>query len=322
MRAQPEPESDRCADARHVSIAFDSGFDAALQSEVLKDLQSELATRRLSVCMASESTQGEALADVHLEGRSDARIAIEVFDRTTDKRVGRDLDLSRISNNGRALAVAIAVDELLRASWAELALRSERSERTEPVTVAPVESKEPVVTVMPKQTVKPLSYGVEGTYVHSFDRYDAFGAAGVVDLVLSRSVWLEARAGFSSAMKRKVPEGTVTVRGANVGMTLGACWSREARLSRMCLGARTVLDLLTFTGESVSSAEGNSALKPVVTTALVGQLRVRLVRALSLVFSAGAGTPLLGARMSSGSRTLSRIDGLLLQSSLGLVVTP
>ena len=234
--------------------------------------------------------------------------------------MGRDLALSSIPSNGRALAIAIAVDELLRASWAELALRSERSERKARESSEHSESTDPESLVEGRAEKTKLTFGVEGTYARSFDHYDAFGAVSLVDVLLRRHAWVEGRAGFSSALKRKVPEGSVAVSGPMGALTLGACLSRPARVSRLCLGVRTGLELLTFTGESDTSAKGKSALNSVVTSALVGQVRIRLLRRLSLTLGAGAGGALRGARVSNGSRTLSRIDGLLLQSSVGLGV--
>ena len=121
--AEPPPllaNGQNCVFERYISVAA-SGFDAALAEEVRKDLAAELAPRGFGVC-ASHAAQGELVADVVLVQREPALVAIEVDDYTTGKRIARDVRLARIPAGGVALAIAIATDELLRASWAELIL--------------------------------------------------------------------------------------------------------------------------------------------------------------------------------------------------------
>ncbi len=324
VRAQSAVEGEACASGRHVALAFDGGLDPELQREVLADLRSELASRRLTVCLTGDRSAHAALAEVRVEDRGNQRIAIDVFDRATDKRVGRDLELSNVPPNGRALAVAIAIDELLRASWAELALRSERVERPGAATHAPPPAPAPQPEVRVSEpavrSTLPLGFGAAGTYTRSFDNYDALGAVAVADLLLKRRLWVEGRAGFSSALKRKVAEGSVSVSGPVGALTLGACLPRKTRRLRLCLGLRTALELLTFEGTSDTNAQGQSSLQTIVTSALVAHTRIRVYRALSLAFGAGAGSALFGARVSNGVRTLSRIDGLIIQTSIGLGV--
>ena len=60
-----------------------------------------------------------------------ATVDIEVRDAVTRKRVRRDVDLSRIPDDGRAAAIAIEADELLRASWAEVALDTARARQAQ-----------------------------------------------------------------------------------------------------------------------------------------------------------------------------------------------
>jgi hypothetical protein len=57
-----------------------------------------------------------------------AAFVIRIDDLVTAKRVERTVDLTRASAAGRARALALAVAELLRASWAELALASAEDE--------------------------------------------------------------------------------------------------------------------------------------------------------------------------------------------------
>jgi len=309
-----------CASGRHVSVTFDVALDAAYREETLKDLESELAPRGLTVCVqAREIADDTALAEVRIESRGPQRIAIEVFDRTTDKRVGRDLALATIGDNGRALATAIAIDELLRASWAELAMR-DAALPPAPVVVTPPTAALEAPAAPKAERRATLALGAEATYARSFDHYDAFGGVVVLDALASRWFWLEARGGFSRALKQETSAGSVEVSGPSTALTFGACRDLGRRATRGCLGERTTLDLLSFNGDANSGQRGQSSFTPVLSAALVAQARVRLHGALALSFGAGAGAALIGARITDGSRTLARIDRLLLQSNLGLSV--
>ena len=60
-------------------------------------------------------------------------VSVEVRDAVTEKRVSRDVDLTRVPADGRAFAIALAVDELVWASWAEIALaKSQRPAKPPP----------------------------------------------------------------------------------------------------------------------------------------------------------------------------------------------
>ena len=84
-------------------------------------LRGELASRGFDVCRDGGPTA--PVARVAVTGASDApSIAIEVRDAVTSKRLARDVDLVTIPADSRALTLALAADELLRASWAELTL--------------------------------------------------------------------------------------------------------------------------------------------------------------------------------------------------------
>jgi hypothetical protein len=87
-------------------------------------LRAELAPRSIDVCVAGEGTGPASIASVTVSARPDgALVEVEVRDSLTAKRVSRDVDLAAVPEDGRSLTVALVADELLRASWAEIALR-------------------------------------------------------------------------------------------------------------------------------------------------------------------------------------------------------
>jgi hypothetical protein len=92
--------------------------------EVATLLRAELEPRSIEVCGPGSPPGGPSVAMVSVTARPDgALIDVEVRDALTAKRVARDVDLAAIPADGRSLTLAVVAEELLRASWAELALR-------------------------------------------------------------------------------------------------------------------------------------------------------------------------------------------------------
>src|SRR6478672_5842985 len=111
------------------------GWSDVQRASVLSDLQHTLASQGIGACSADAHPNAAPLAtlsvDASLDDSSKATVDIEVRDAVTHKRVRRDVDLSRIPDDGRAAAIAIEADELLRASWAEIALDTAQARRAE-----------------------------------------------------------------------------------------------------------------------------------------------------------------------------------------------
>ena len=107
------------------------GWSETQRASVLSDLQHTLAGQGIAACSADAHPAAAALAtltvDLSPEDTAKATVDIEVRDAVTRKRVRRDVDLSRVPDDGRAAAIAIEADELLRASWAEIALDTARA---------------------------------------------------------------------------------------------------------------------------------------------------------------------------------------------------
>jgi len=104
----------------HVDV---SGSGADVES-VTKLLRAELAARDIDVCPASDGPEAPSIATVSVSANPEgALVEVEVHDALTAKRVSRDVDLGPIPQDGRPLTLALIADELLRASWAEIALK-------------------------------------------------------------------------------------------------------------------------------------------------------------------------------------------------------
>ncbi len=120
-RAEPcEP-----GDAPFVELQADvAPPDRIIAKDLERHLRAELTARGIVLCMDSPSRTGSiakvSLAIEHEKGAFRAKV--EVVDAVTDKTVSRILDLNHLTPRARLLAVAASTDELLRASWVELAV--------------------------------------------------------------------------------------------------------------------------------------------------------------------------------------------------------
>jgi hypothetical protein len=110
-----------------------------VKREILSDLSAALSPQNIGACLAFESTAGaeNPIARVRLGSISSGQVSIEVDDSLTNKRVTRDVVLRDASESAAALVIAVAIDELLRATWAELSLRNKQSPSVKEATPEP-----------------------------------------------------------------------------------------------------------------------------------------------------------------------------------------
>ncbi len=101
-------------------------------AEVLRHVRAELAMRHIDVCTEASGSPPSATVRIATIATEGVEIAIDVRDAVTNKRLSRTLDLRTLPPDARFLAIAVATDELLRASWIELALRPPAPEAPRP----------------------------------------------------------------------------------------------------------------------------------------------------------------------------------------------
>ncbi len=98
--------------------------DQILADNLARHLRGELTPREMDVCTSwPASAKPIARVRLHVTRQGASVMAtIEVRDEVTDKRLERTIELGKMPIETRALVVASAADELLRASWIELTL--------------------------------------------------------------------------------------------------------------------------------------------------------------------------------------------------------
>ncbi|MDB4985515.1 MAG: hypothetical protein JWN04_693 [Myxococcaceae bacterium] len=312
----PAPLAAECVGDRFISLVA-TGLDPALSAEVRTDFAAELAHRGLALCDSTSTGRGAA-AVVEAQAR-DGVVVIELDDRVTHKRVARDLSLAGIPENGRALAIAIAIDELLRASWAELQLaRSRDVEEDEDDSTYRVAETRPVnARGRARDERTRYQVGVDVDFLHTAHNFDAFA----LDLRGSMRPWgwgwFELSLGGLGSVPTHSAQGDVLALGFRSALTGGACARSRARVFG-CGGVRAEVDALRLRGLRPENARARSETAAVVQSSLVGLLAVTLQRNSYLFGELGLGAVLQGAAATNGDRTLLGVTGLIVSLSIGV----
>lgn len=326
--AAQEPSSksaaESCAAERFVVLRASPLLDGALMEEVRTDLAAELEQRGMAVCAEDTARAPAVVVDVH---PANGALVIELDDRVTAKRVARDLSLSKIPENGRALAVAIAIDELLRASWAELELAPRPVEPSSEPSSAELLPRTETRTVNARGRISPPSPERSGFdlalalgYVGAKEHFDAFTLRAQATTYPLGAGWAELRAGALQSVSVASERGDVSARGFTGQLALGACTRREEVVLFGCIGALAGIDWLLFRGLRPEGARASRGGAAVVQLGGVGRLAVNVARRLYLLADLSLGAAVLGARASDGERTLVGVRGLLLAAQVGMGV--
>ena len=296
---------------------------ADLAHEVRTDLATELGRRGLSVCEDGESlAEPAAIVRLSLHERE---ASIELDDRTTQKRVARDVRLDRVPPAGRALALAIAIDELLRASWAELTMHEHAPEREPPPPPKPKPAPHQEPSEAPEAQHRPAKQrrarvGALLGYMHSWQDLDAFTVEAEGELVLGKYGFVGLSVGPLLALPVDAGLGTVSTYGATGKLRAGVCLPLGASLEG-CLGARAAVEYLHFAGDAKQDAQALSGSSWLVHADGLAGLALSVAERMRVRAELALGAPLHGVRASDGDQTLVGATGVLLSGQLGLQVS-
>lgn len=301
-----------------------SELDPDFAARLISDLRAGLAPSRIDACVAEAIERKAPLATVRIAGVAGRELvfSIDVSDSVTEKRIGRDIDLRHVPSDGRAFALAVAADELLRASWAELALAKERQPKPQPPEPKPAPRLppepapvEPPALTQPSFTALGVGLGLEaytGGQLHF--GVDAFWLQPLTG-------WL--RFGLTAGVRRGLtvdaPSGSIGSRAIHVELSL-----RPTLVSSSIFSLDALVGLrgseVWFVPEPIAGAEAtktNSA-------ALFGRggLALTLGRAGSVrsVTTLGAGGPLRSFSASDGGEVVTGVSGVEFFATSGVAL--
>ena len=303
-----------------------SELDPTFATQIINDLRAGLAPSRIDACVAEAIDRKAPLATVKIAGVAGREVvfSIDVSDSVTEKRIGRDIDLRHVPSDGRAFALAVAADELLRASWAELALAKERSPSPKPPEQKPAPPPppplkpapvEPVPMTEPSFTALGLGVGFE-SYAGGQKHFgiDAFWLQPLTG-------WL--RFGLTAGVRRGLavdaPSGSIESRAIHVELSL-----RPTLVSASIYSLDVLVALrgseIWFVPEPVAGAEATKTNS----LALFGRggLALTLGRAGSVrsVTTLGAGGPLRSFSASDGGEVITGVSGVEFFATSGVAL--
>jgi len=289
-----------------------------LEARVRQELAVELESHDVVLC-----THAGGRPIAHLEAvlvSSAARLVVR--DAITTKVVERTVDLSKIADDARPVGIALALDELLRASWAELLLQQgDRDAEIPP----------PTATKAPEHLAKKARASVEKTRA----RIETNARAAIVLVAESylqgqprfgadvRFSWmplswlgLGVRMGYRRATSAAAPDGSIDADVFLAGGE-GELALTPPRSIRLWTFAGFDVARVLFRGVASSGAhsanEGATALD-----AMLGlRLRWALLRALEIAVSVGLGAPFVRAEALDRGRVAAGTTGALLTADFG-----
>jgi hypothetical protein len=303
-----------------VSVTFESrGFAPGFAERVLSDLNAGLDSRGIDACAAGSGRSSAPLASVNIAGSAGRNVAVllEIRDAVTEKRVLRDVDLSRVPADGRAFAVAIAVDELVWASWAEIALA--KRDRTEPPTRAPPEVVRGVERALPEREQPSWRVGAHTALERFAGGQTQLGADVGASFRLSELLGLGLSAGLRQGRAVPAENGRVISSAAGFESVLSLTILRAVPFE-LALFAGPRAALVRFTGRPVPEARGGELTGLVVYLRGGAAFGVRLLGPLFFDVAGGVGAPLRALEATDAGEVVTGASGLELSLRAGLMV--
>ncbi len=280
-------------------------------------LRAELGSRGMDLCASSEGALAP-VASVRVSSRPDAvTLAVEVRDAVTDKQVSRDVALGGIPADSRPLTIALAADELLRASWAELALR------TAPPPARPVPE---AVALTVRESVPPpaqpaartVQFGVGLVWEQYTNGLALYGADARLGAWIVPRVELALQLGLRNGPSASAANGTVQPSAWSVGASgLVTLTPLESRWGVDAV-ATLAVQRLTLTPSPSPGATGTQQSDFACLAGLGAQGSFRILPTLSLGAQVLALAPLRGVDADDGSSRFVGLSGPGWSAQLGV----
>jgi hypothetical protein len=283
-------------------------------------LRVELAARRLDLCTGTPAPGARPpVATIALEAGAEADgdrvdLEIDVRDDVTSKRVGRGVQLASVPPDGRAAVVALAADELLRASWAELALEGARvSSRPAPPEVR--------AAVAPRASEpSDLVLGVRAAAEWWSAGLSLYGGDAALGWQVTPRLSLEILGGARAAPDVAAGSGDVSVMAASFRGGPRLAVTRPGGAAVFSLAARASGYWLRLSGEAHAGVEGRSTSAGAFALELAPRVDATVARGVEVTIEAGPALAVRGVEANDRGAAVSGVAGLAAMTAVGLVV--
>jgi hypothetical protein len=294
--------------------------DGKRGDEIARLFAAELRARHIAVCNTPAEGAPPPLGVVAVRTSSEAAfVEVDVRDDLTAKSLKREVALADVPSDVRALTVAVAADELLRASWAELAVKSAFSAKQQEKVPAEVRDvvRDTMVDV-PKRDEPRIAFGA-GAVLDAFTGGSTLlGADVLADAWIVPRLRILARFGLRSGLSARGADGDVST--SAISFKLGAALTLTPPQLRAGLdlalraGAMRVAFVATpSTGASAQSLADTAVLAD---AALLGW--VKLAPNLRALADAAFSVPLRSVVATDGADVVTGVSGVGVSATLGL----
>jgi hypothetical protein len=295
---------------RVVKAPFDGDFGAALATQ----LAAGLSARHIELCWDEGLALADAASELAFSGSPAAAVTITIRDAITGKLVVREVELRAVPADARPLTLALAVDELLRASWVELTL----ADAPRPPRAVPSEIGE-IVAASPGRTSAVGRWQLSAAI--AAEHFGGGSEQAGVDV--AARVSLQTRLGLEGTLglRREAPVDAAdgTARGTAIDAALDAAIVLAPHARRweleLLAGARGMH--LEVSGDPRAGARGHDA--SAIALYLDAGLRagVRVGRASGLSLTGSFGVPVHAVDILDGDTRIAGLSGPLLAFALG-----
>jgi hypothetical protein len=282
-------------------------------------LRAGLEARRIELCEARDGRPaGAAASEIMLSVEPGEIVTVALRDAITGKRLAREVPLASVPPDARPLTVALAVDELLRASWVELALGDaptparpvppEIGALIRPATASPVSARRHRWEL--GAALAAAHFG-SGTVLAGVD----LGARGAPTPVLSVHVAMGLRAGTTV----HAADGDVrsTAFDGDVGIELILPPHARDGRAELAVGADGHLIHARFAGEPHPGSRGGDATATALYLGAGLRGSVHLAPAFGLSLACGFGVPVHAVDVFDGSARVAGLSGSMLSLAVG-----
>jgi hypothetical protein len=287
-------------------------FDAAFRTLLVAQLGAGLEARHIELCAAPGTPAAGAASEIALSSAPGDVVTVAVRDAITGKRLAREVPLASVPRDARPLTVALAIDELLRASWVELALAdAPASERAIPREIAAL------VPPTANAARRPWDLGAALAAEH-------FGAGTMqtgVDVIgraaPTPQVFVHVALGLRGGTTAHATDGDVrsTALDADIGVDLVV--PPRARRWEIALAVDGRLIRARFSGQPRIDARGDDAAATAIYLGVGPRGSVRLTRAFGLSLTGSFGAPVHAVDVYDGTARVAGLSGPLLSLALG-----
>lgn len=282
---------------------------------LLTELRVAVARWGLNLCAGAPSS-AQPLAQVRIDKSISYGVGISARDLATHKVVMRDVDLSGLPEDVHGVAIALAVEELLKASWLELAL-GENGKVSAPNDVQHLRAAVDEELSRPRH--RPLSLGARG----AFDAYSEGAIMVGADLLLThhatRPFGVQMSAGIRQGIDENARHGRIETRSLNADPALFVRALSHGSFT-LLFPLTASLSWVTFTGVANEGEIGRSRSGLAVAMSCSAAGLFHLGARASLLMAVGAGRVVRGMAAQDEGATATAVAGWTGRAELGLTV--